>query len=825
MIGRQLLHYRVGERLGKGGMGEVYRAEDTRLGREVALKFLPSSFQYDPERRSRFLREARAASALNSPNIASIYDIGETEDIVFIVMELVRGDLLSEKLARGTLTIREAVEIGLQMADALDEAGSRGIVHRDVKSSNVMITERGFVKVLDFGLAKMIGGDETVGDDEHSGNPTLALPVLDTVVGQVLGTASYMSPEQALGHEVDTRSDLFSIGVVLYEMLAGRLPFTGSSTTEIIDRIVHQEPVPIARFNFEITPELEQIVRKALSKDARFRYQTARELYIDLHEVRRQMTDGLSISNVPPTERYGSTSLLPRLFGSGEFEPVKLPNAVAVMTFANITKEPTDAWIGAGIAETVTADLKNVHGLAVMGRERVFDTLKNLGVASANDADEKFAIEVGRRLGATWIVSGGFQRLGDLIRITARFLEVATGALLHSVKIDGAVAEIFNLQDKIVYELTQGLDIQLAQSEISEIERDETRSVEAYECYSRGMMNLRLATPESLDRAVFLLAKATEYDPDYASAWAALGIAYDLKASFLSLRDLAEKAVEYELKAIALNPKLAKAYDWLGGAYMTLNRYDEAIAAVKTSLELDPHSLGARQTLARAYWIGKGMIDEGIAELERVVRADPQLGYASLQLGLLYTLRGHFAKAEAMCRRAIELQEQHISGKVGLLIIGARTRLGYVYYLQSRYEDAIREYELELDFLTSTDHALRERALIELYQKLGAAHLRLRNADRAEEYFARAITSYEARRANGADDPHTSYYIACVYALRRDPERAVRTLAESMQALPALNSTRARIDPDFNAIREDPVFRGLVEDDEPATAADAADAT
>jgi serine/threonine protein kinase/Flp pilus assembly protein TadD len=813
MTGKTVQHYRIGEPLGKGGMGEVYRAEDTRLGRQVALKFLPSSYRYDPDRRARFLREARAASALHSPNIAHIFDIGEDDESIFIVMELVEGEVLSARIRSGPIALRDALDIGVQIADALDEAGARGIVHRDIKSANVMVTDRGLVKILDFGLAKMLERDEVAANED---DPTLALPPRETIAGAVLGTVSYMSPEQALGREVDARTDIFSLGVVLYEMLAGRLPFDGATPTEIVDRILHQDPIPVARFNLDVPPEVEQIVRKALAKDVRFRYQTAREIYIDLHEQRRNLTDSMPTMYLPASDRYPTP--VGSSYSAIDLEPPRLQNAVAVMTFANITKEAADSWIGAGIAETVTADLKNVHGLSVIGRERVFDTLKHLGIADANDADERFAIEVGRRLGATWIIAGGYQRLGDQIRITARFLEVATGALVKSVKIDGQVAEIFDLQDKIVYELSQGLNIQLAQSEMSEIERDETRSVEAYECYSRAIMNLRSATRESLDRAVFLLEKATEYDPDYASAWAALGVAYDLKASFLSLRDLAHKSVEYLRKAIALNPKLARAHDWLAGAYLTLGSYDDAVDEARVALDLDPSSLGARQTLARAYWIGKGMFAEAITELEHVVRTDPQLGYAALQLGLLYTLTGDFTKAEAMCRRATELQERHISGKVGLLIVGARTRLGYVYYCQQRYDDALREYELELDFLQSTEHALKDRALIELYTKLGAANLRLGRTEDAEAWFDRAIAAYEVRVASGAADPHTTYYVASVYAMRGDADRALRALGESVKQLRALNSIRAQFDPDFDAIRDDPRFAALIRLDAAAEA-------
>ncbi|HET8677187.1 MAG TPA: serine/threonine-protein kinase, partial [Blastocatellia bacterium] len=288
MTGKSILHYKLGERLGAGGMGEVYRAEDTRLGRQVALKFLPSSYQYDPDRRDRFYKEARAASALRSPNIAAIYDLGEHEGSSFIVMELVEGELLSAKLARGPLKVSETIDIAMQIADALDEAHGLGIVHRDIKSSNLIITKRGLVKILDFGLVKVINAIGGAQAEATSSDPTSKLGQ-ETAIGVVVGTVSYMSPEQALGHSIDHRSDIFSLGVVIYEMLAGLLPFDGDSSTEVIDQIVHQEPPALARFNYSVPQEMERIIRKTLEKDARYRYQTTRELYIDLRNLSRDL--------------------------------------------------------------------------------------------------------------------------------------------------------------------------------------------------------------------------------------------------------------------------------------------------------------------------------------------------------------------------------------------------------------------------------------------------------------------------------------------------------------------------------------------------------
>lgn len=807
MTGNIVLHYKLGERLGAGGMGEVYVAEDTRLGRQVALKFLPASYQYDPDRRERFFREARAASALRSPYVAAIYDIGEHKGSSFIVMEYVEGEVLSNKLARGPLPICDAIDVSMQIADALDEAHSIGITHRDIKSSNLIITNRDTVKVLDFGLAKFSG--PLAQTSSESGDDTAQLGQ-ETRVGVVLGTVSYMSPEQALGRETDNRSDIFSLGVVTYEMLTGRLPFSGASSTEIIDQIVHNDPPAVARFNYSVPHELERIVRKALEKSPNYRYQAVREMYIDLRNLRRDLETNRQTGNMNahPTEHQPTAMLSDKLIAA---PATRLENAVAVMTFSNITKEAADEWIGSGIAETVTADLKKIRGLAVIGRERIFEALKNLNSGQLAEFDEKFAIDIGRMLGAAWILTGGYQKIGEMIRITARVIDVRTGELIKTVKIDGKIAEIFDLQDKIVYELSQGLNLQLGRSEISDIEHDETESVEAYEHFSRGMMNLRTGSRDSLDRAIYFFEKATELDTNYASAWAGLGAIYDLKGSFLGIPELSHKAIDFEKKAISLNPRLSRAHQFLGGAYNSIGRYDDAIEAIKEAMRLEPNNAGAHATLARAYWIGKGMVDESIQELEQAIEINPQAGYSYLQLVFLHTLRGNYERAEAVARQAIELQERFISGKEGLQIVGAHTRLGYVYYCQGRYDEALREYNYELAFLSSSDHALRDRAMIELDHKMGAAYFRKGMMKDAERHFRSAIKRFEQLVGKGSDDPFTKYYIADIYALKGDTDQAIKYLEESFAHLRAINLHRVKVDPDFEILRDDPRFQKLIE--------------
>ena len=762
-------------------MGEVYRADDTRLGRPVALKFLPHGLKSDPESRARLLNEARAASMLRSPNIAVTYDIGEDNGTDFIVMEYVDGELLSSRVARGPLPVREAVDVGMQVADGLDEAHGRGIVHRDIKSANLMRTERGLVKVLDFGLAKFL----------PTASPEVTRQQM-TMAGIVVGTVSYMSPEQALGRPVDHRADLFSLGVVLFELMTGRMPFEGTTPTEIIDHILHEVPPPVSRYTAGVPPTVDAVVARALEKDPVFRYQSARDLHTDL----RQVADELDGAARPASSRAIAAGARP------------VDNSVAVMTFANITREPSDDWIGTGIAETVSSDLKNIHGLTIIGRARVYDALRNLATdAHLNDS---LAIDIGRRLGATWVVVGGFQRMGGMVRITANFVEVATGAVRRTVKLDGSIDEIFALQDKIVYELSQGLNLVLRGTEIAGIERRETRSVEAYRSYARGMMNLRQATRDSIERAIAAFEDATVHDPEYALAWAALGGAYGLKGSFLSIPDMVHKALDIERRALSLDPELADAHVWLGTALLGLGRVDEAMTALREALRLEPDNGQAYQGLARALWVGKGDFAAAIPIFERSIALNPEAGYSYLQLALLLTWERQFDRAEEICRRAIDLQEQFISGNMGLQIVGAHSRLGYVHYLRGHYAEAHAEYERELVFIGSSDHALRDRTLIELNVKIGAAYHRQAKHEEAERHFARALKTFETRVGTGSDDPFTRYYIACLHALRGDSSRALESLEHAARELPALTAARARRDVDLESLCDEPRFQALL---------------
>ena len=779
-------------------MGEVYLAEDRRLGRRVALKFLAPHVDADAEARERLVREAQAAAVLRSPHIAVTYDLAEHEGTLFIAMEYVEGAVLAARIAEGPLPLAEALDIELQLADALDEAHQRGIVHRDIKSSNVMITDRHLVKVLDFGLAKFVA------TPKGAELQTLANA---TAPGRVLGTLNYMAPEQLTSGIVDSRADLFSAGVVLYEMLTGKLPFTGASLADIADRILHHEPDAIARYNYAVSEDVEMIVRKALAKQPEFRYQTARDFYIDLLTARRRASSDSSrrSSWLTPVDFADSAVPMPAASSrvAADHETV-----VAVLNFANITGNAADDWIGQGIAETLTADLTRINSIAVVSRERIFElqrTLNNVG----RDIDERQAVELGRLLGATCTISGGYQRLGDRIRITSQAIDVATARHCVTVKIDGRLDELFELQDRLVNELATGLQLEVRQQDRAAMDLVGTQSIDAFQAFSRGMLNLRMAERGAMDRGIALLEQAIDLDPQYVEAMVELAGALELKASFLSAPALFEKSLALTDRALAVRPDDADARVQRGDTLLAMGRVEEAIAELQAGIRLGPDRATAHGSLARAFWLGQGRVDDAIREFEETLRLNPQGGYSHLQLSLLYSLRGEYEAAEQIARQAILLQDQIMSGTTGLIIVGAHSRLGYALYRKGQYDEAIREYRRELDLLTVSDHLLRERTTIEIQQKLGAAYRRKGSVAPAAEHEGYALRAFAARLASGLDEPYTRYYIASLHALRGEAEPAREHLESPLTQLTAFTKWRVVRDPDFDPVKDHPLFKDL----------------
>ncbi|HEV2669336.1 MAG TPA: protein kinase [Blastocatellia bacterium] len=820
MIGETISHYRIIKRLGSGGMGEVYQAEDTRLRRPVALKMMLNDGDHNAQARTRFLREAQASSALNHPNIVTIYEIDEIERdgarYCFIVMEYVEGRTLKE--VAGECSIEEAVDILMQIADALAQAHERGIVHRDIKPSNVIVTPQNRVKVLDFGVAKF----ELAPLDNDDTASLFSTELVMTTPGAVIGTFAYMSPEQALAKDVDHRSDIFSLGVVAYELVAGHPAFTGSSSLAVVDAILHSDPPPIARYNLQTPPELEAIVRRMLEKSPELRYQSLRDVHADLDDVKRenltQLLPGPSyetnvgystqvLSSASGPSRSGSAGSRSGGFGALAYSP-RAEKSVAVLRFNNVTKNPEDDWLGVGIAETVTADLKSIDGMTVIGRELIYEALRRWNAENHTDFDEKFATRVGREVGARWIIGGGYQRIGEMLRITARFVEVATGEVLKTVKIDGRMSEVFDLQDKIVHDLSRNLD--LDSGKLKGAAQRETEVIEAYEACTRARMELFSGSRAGLDDAVQLLEKAIALDPNYAQAYAFMGYAFSLKAQFLPNPALLDRAVEYLQKAIELRPMLSDSYSALGMTFIAMDRVDDAIGALKRALAFAPHDSFVHAALGRAYYIGKGLFREAAYEYEQAVNDAQEGSWVAPSLSHCLTYLGEYERAEQMARRAIEAQEQYLRGHEGMQIIGAYARLGHVYYLQGRYDDAIAEYYREVVFARQSDHVLKERVLIEVYQKLTSAYVRQGSMDDAREAFGHVTAGFAERLAKGADDPFTRYYVACAHAMMGDKAGALEHLRKAIEGRRNFNAARARVETDFEGLRGDPEFQELV---------------
>jgi len=657
-------HYRVQEKLGAGGMGEVYLAEDTRLGRLVALKFLPASYQYDEERRTRFLKEARAASALRSPNIAAIYDIGEHDGAMFIAMEYVEGEVLSQRIDRRTLPTADVIDIGVQIADALDEAHAVGIIHRDVKSSNLIVTERGLVKMLDFGLAKMIQG----GDLLDSTDPTVAIGG-QTAVGVVLGTVSYMSPEQALGRDLDQRTDLFSQGVVIYEMLTGRLPFEGASATEIVDCIVHKEPIAIARFNYDVPPELERIVRKCMEKDRERRYHSARDLAIDLQNLRRDSASS-AVANTT-TSRKTQTPRRTR----------KVIDSLAILPLINAGEDPDTEYLSDGITESIINNLSQLPKLRVMARSTVFRY-------KDKEVDPQI---IGQQLGVRAVLTGRVLQRGDVLIIKTELVDAEDGSHLWGEQYNRKLSDIFTVEDEISREISDKLRLKLSGAERKQLAKRFTENTEAYQLYLKGRFYWNKRTPDGLKKGIEYFQQAIDSDPEYALAYAGLADSYNILVTYSALaphdafpkaKAAASRALEIDRKlaeahtsmafvkfgydwewaeaergfkqAIKLNPGYAYAHNFYAVLLAAFGRFDEAFAHTSRALELDPLSLPINTNLGWLLYLAR-RFDEAIEQYQKTIELDEGFPLTYRRLAQTYEQTQRYSEADAAFQKALSL--------------------------------------------------------------------------------------------------------------------------------------------------------------------------
>ena len=778
MVGGLLSHYRILDRIGSGGMGDVYRAEDLQLRRIVALKMLRETA--DDEVGGRLLTEARAASALNHPNIAVVYETSEVEfhgrHLAYIAMEYVDGTTLAALAGGEAMDVDRLLDIGEQIAAALAEAHRQGVVHRDLKPSNVMVTPAGRVKLLDFGVAHWHTPAATAPDDI-----TRRIDLADTT-GRVVGTLPYVSPEHATGRDIDGRADMFSLGVMLYELACGRLPFEGRTIAQVLENVLRDDAPRFTDVQRDgRLLQLERIVRRMLARDPQRRF-------ADLGEVR----DALA------SIRVGG-----RFADAVDSQDVV---TVAVAGFVNISGGADNDWLGAGLAETLIAGAAQLDGVAVVSRERVSEILKRLA-EQTGERGSSLVLSAARELRARWLVSGAFQTAHDAVRVTASLTDVDTGQVTQTTKVDGTLPAIFDLQDRLVRQLAgwlRGASVQGSGSS------SETAVIDAYEAFSRGLLNRGVETFEALDRAVTLFERAVRLDPSYARAHIELGVAYATKADYLSMSELRDRALSSLRRAIELQPESGRAWRELGWILTAMGQNAEGIAAIRRALAIDPDDATAYAAMGRALFIGSARFAEAAEWYDRALTRNPKAGWYALQLAHCAALLRDFDRGQRAAERAMELQEAFLSGREGLAIAGGYMRAGHLAALEQRYDAALQYFEREIDFLVRTDHALRNRILVELNARLGAAHLRLGNVQKANALFDVALESFERRVRLGADDPFTRYYAAAVHAMRGDSEPALAFLERALAELPALTIARARIEPEFDGLRNDPRFEKLL---------------
>jgi eukaryotic-like serine/threonine-protein kinase len=810
-----LAHYRILSKLGAGGMGEVYLAEDIQLDRRVALKILPAEFANQTDRMNRFVREAKSASALNHPNIITIHEIGADGNTHFIASEFIEGETLHSQLRHEPTTLKSALEIAIQIASALDAAHRAGIVHRDIKPENVIVRPDGLVKILDFGIAKLselpaMGG-------RSSEEVATALKSEGTSPGMIIGTAHYMSPEQARGKTVDARSDIFSFGIVFYELLSGGRPFEGENAMDVMGAVLHKEPIPINQLVPTLPQEIERIVNKTLRKDREQRYQTAKDLLIDLKDANQELdfqnkkerttapqipaaTPVRPSDTKPPTSSaefitqevkkhklglvLGSLILL-GLIAVGAWAFVFRTStktgpidSIAVLPFQNKSSDTDTEYLSDGLAESLVYRLSQLPNLKVSPTSSVMRY-------KGKDTD---ITQIAKELEVDAVLSGRVSERGDDLTISVELVDARSKKIIWAEQYDRKMSDLLATQREIATTITQKLELKLSGSEAKGITKRYTDSNEAYQLYLRGRYSFAKRTKDEMLRAIDYFRQAIKLDPKFALSYARIAETYASMPAYpyLSPKEAFPQAKAAAQQALEIDPTLAEAHTFLAYSLIIYDwNWTEAERSFKRAIELDPNNSAAHFRYGQVYLAPTGRVDEAAAEIKRGLDLEPLDVNMGVTLAWIYFAAAQYDKALEQAKKTYDLEPTHPLG---------RWMLSQAYINKGMYGEAISLIEQWLHDDPANQFALRD---------VGIAYAKAGRRDKAEEMVSRfrelAKTQYVP-----------TCRIAAIYVALDDKDKAFAELNKAFEARD-WELHRLNVDIYWNPLRNETRFKEMLE--------------
>ena len=826
-----LAHYTIISKIGSGGMGEVYLAQDRKLDRQVALKILPPEFANDSDRMNRFVREAKSASALNHPNIITIHEIGNTDGTHFITSEYVQGDTLHNRLRQGSLDLKTSLDIAIQVASALNAAHKAGIIHRDIKPENVMIRPDGLVKILDFGIAKLTderSGDRKTGRSGEDQQTLIAatpnFPISQspkTNPGVIIGTANYMSPEQARGKDVTTQSDIFSFGIVMYEMVTGQRAFQGENALDVIGAILHKEPSPLNQLYPELPHEIERIINKTLRKDPEARYQTAGDLLTDLKDVRQELqfkhqlertvapaSDNSKTKTItapstaipnPPTssaefitqevKKHKLGVMLGALIGLSLiaggiwfFYPrAAVGNApissIAVMPFQNRSSDADTDYLADGLAESLIFRLSQLPNLKVSPTSTVMRY-------KSKDTD---IAQIAKELEVDAVMSGRVSERGDDLTISIELVDVRTKKIIWAEQYDRKMSDLLATQREIASTITQKLELKLSGNEAKGITKRYTDSNEAYQLYMRGRYSFAKRTKDEMLRAIDYFQQAIKLDPKFALAYARISEAYASMPAYpyVSPKEAFPQAKAAAQKALEIDPTLAEAHTFLAYSLIIYDwNWIEGERSFKRAIELDPNNSAAHFRYGQVYLVNVRRVDEAVAAVKRGLEMEPLDINMGVSLAWVYFADGQLDSALEQAKRTYDLEPTHPL---------ARWMLSEAYINKGMYAEAIALVERWLRDDPTSQFALRVA---------GIAYAKVGRRDKAEEMIGRLREIAKTQYVQNSR-------FASIYVALGEKEKAFDELNKAFEARD-WELHRLKVDTYWIPIRNEPRYKDLL---------------